>query len=439
MPAACDQVTITRPGFVSLFSGAGGLDLGLEAAGWLPLAQVECDADAVGTLELAARRRTQHEGAPKSLIVPKRIEDVSPVELRNRLGLRKGQLPLIAGGPPCQPFTTHGLRQGLLDRRASTVWPTYLRYLDEFLPEALLIENVDGLLSAALQHRPVAKRVRESPMSFEEKKGSFLHWLLMELADRGYAVTWGVAEAADYGVPQMRQRTIILGVRGDSPCFLPKAAFGQVGQAPFRTLRDALEPLKELGAVQPLSERKRTVYAMIPPGGNWRDLPEHLQRSTMGKAHHADGGKSGWWRRLSWDLPAPTILGMPDHSSTGLIHPEEVRCLSVYECAAVQSFPAWTEFSGSSRSQYQQVGNSVPPLLGKALGEHIATFLSTRKDEVPAPPTWRKASANRRIGTHGWVIPSSGREHNVTLHVKVRPDHIWASIPTDRPAGGTLF
>src|SRR5581483_2049658 len=205
--------------FVSLFSGAGGLDLGLESAGWQPLAQVECDADAVGTLELAARRRANDANKPETVILPKRVEEVDPAALRKQLGVRRGQLALIAGGPPCQPFTTHGLSQALLDRRAAEVWPTYLEYLREFEPKAILIENVDGLLSAALKHRPLALRTRDAgPLSFDEKKGSFLHWLLHELADMGYTVSWGVVEAADYGVPQMRQRSIIIGVRGTRPC-----------------------------------------------------------------------------------------------------------------------------------------------------------------------------------------------------------------------------
>lgn len=239
-------------------------------------------------------------------------------------------------------------------------------------------------------------------------------------------MAWGVAEAADYGVPQMRQRAIVIGVRGSRPCYLPPARYGIPGQPPFRTLRDAMQGVEELGPVQPLSARKRAVYALIPPGGNWRDLPVDIQRATMGGAHAAEGGKSGWWRRLSWDAPTPTILGMPDHSSTALIHPDEDRCLSVYECSAAQSFPPGTEFAGSARSQYQQIGNAVPPLLGLALGDHLAAFLERGRDARPAEPPWRKSSANRRIGTHGWAIARRGQAPEYHLNVRVRPDHVWA-------------
>jgi DNA (cytosine-5)-methyltransferase 1 len=153
--------------------------------------------------------------------------------------------------------------------------------------------------------------------------------------------------------------------------------------------------------------------------------------ATMGRAYYADGGKSGWWRRLAWDRPSPTILGMPDHSSTALVHPDEVRCLSVNECAAIQTFPAGTRFAGSSRSQYQQIGNAVPPLLGRRLGEHVGRFLLGERLTAPPEPAWRQASANRRIGTHGWAIPDNGRT-SYHFHVRLRDDHIWAIPESER-------
>ena len=405
---------------VSLFSGAGGLDIGLNAAGWRVLAQVEMDGDCVDTLRRHAAR-PRH--AP--MIIRSRIEDVSPAKLRWSLGLRRGELSLLAGGPPCQPFTTTGRRRAIRDRRASTAFPSYLTFVAEFLPRALLMENVDGMLSVALRHRPLALREKR-PLSWKEQKGTFLRWLLHELVRLGYAVSWGIAEASDYGVAQHRQRAVLIGIRDGDPCFLPQPTHGLPGLLPARTLRDALSGVEGDSPVQPLSERKCRVFGMIPPGGNWRDLSDAIRRKTMGAAYHAEGGKGGWWRRLSWDTPAPTILGMPDHSSTGLIHPDETRCLSVAECAAVQSFPAWATFAGRPRSQYQQIGNAVPPLLGAVLGRAIAEHLRGEKPEVPPVPEWRQASANRRIGTHGWVVPSfdGPRFH---FHVRPRHDHIWAT------------
>lgn len=413
---------------VSLFSGAGGLDLGLEWAGWDILAQVEMDGDCAETLRRQAKDRTKPTN-----VIESRLEDLEPDHVRDDLGLRKGQLALLAGGPPCQPFTTSGRRRGLADARATTLFPAYLTWVDAFDPQALLIENVDGMLSAALQHRPLSQRGPRWPWDagLAERKGSFLKWLLDELHSRRYAVSWGIAEAADYGVPQMRQRSVLIAVKADRPCWLPPPKFGGPGQPTFRTLRQALEDVAGLGSVMPLSDRKRQVYQHIPPGGNWRDLPEALKRETMGRAYEATGGKSGWWRRLAWDRPAATILGMPDHSSTALIHPDELRCLSVTECAAVQSFPPGVEFFGGFRSQYRQVGNAVPPLLGRSLGEQLMKFRQGPWDHSEPPiPAWRKTSANRRPGTHGWAV--AGEYH---LHVPIRPDHIWAVCDVERPLG----
>jgi DNA (cytosine-5)-methyltransferase 1 len=411
---------------VSLFSGAGGLDLGLEAAGWELLAQLDCDLDCVETLRLQGGKRAG------SLILDTRIEAVDPRGLRRGLDLAPGKLALLAGGPPCQPFTTSGLRKAISDPRASSLFPAYLHFVEEFRPQALLIENVDGMLSAALRHRPLRFRGPGQPLlTSEERKGSFLRWFVDQLAQLGYSVSWGVIEAADFGVSQMRQRAILIGVRGSEPCYLPPPMHGRPGLPPYRTLREALASVDELGPVQPLSDRKRHVYELIPPGGNWRDLPEQLKRETMGAAYFAEGGRSGWWRRLSWDLPSPTILGMPDHSSTALIHPDEVRCLSVNECAAIQSFRPGTRFGGRPRSQYQQIGNAVPPLLGQRLGEHLMRFLDGERLPAPAPPAWRQPSANRRIGTHGWAASNHGSA-DYHLLAKPRPDHIWSVM---QPAG----
>jgi DNA (cytosine-5)-methyltransferase 1 len=153
---------------ISLFTGAGGLDLGLEKAGWEVLAQIESDADCTATLEL---RESPGE------IIGRPIERVPPSELRKKLGLKRRQLDLLAGGPPCQPFTTSGLRRALSDARAASLFPAYIDYVKEFVPSALLIENVDGMLSAALEHRPLAQRGSgHATLRLDERKGSFLRY-----------------------------------------------------------------------------------------------------------------------------------------------------------------------------------------------------------------------------------------------------------------------
>jgi len=403
---------------VSVFSGAGGLDIGLEMAGFNIALQIESSFDCACTLAVNAVASLDERS-----VVQRKIEDVPPEEVMNRLGIKPGELDLLAGGPPCQPFTTTGLRMGLADRRASSAFPAYLKYVEAIRPKALILENVDGFLSAALSHRPMKYRGKGHPaLDWDEKKGSFLFWFLEQLAELGYSVSWGVLDAVGFGVAQHRQRAFLVGIQGTHPTYLPEPKISC--EDDWSTLRDAIQGITELGPIQPLSRRKREILSMIPPGGNWRDLPPSVQEVSMGAAFAATGGKSGWWRRLSWDSPSPTVLSMPDHSSTALIHPEEVRCLSLNECASLQSFPDWARFSGAPRSQYQQVGNAVPPLIGYSLGEHITQCLDGFVPSRPKPPKWVKASANRRIGTHGWVRPL-GKRGEFSIISKPREDSVW--------------
>lgn len=406
---------------MSLFSGAGGLDLGLERAGFDILTQVDLDEGSVDTLRAHAAKL----GKP-GRVHRAPLEDLDPRSVMRSLGLRRGELDLMAGGPPCQPFTTTGRRRALRDGRAESSFPAWLEWLRAFQPKAFVMENVTGLLSAALRHRTLAERESGPPLADEERKGSFLRWLLDEILALGYSATWGIVEAADYGVPQLRQRAIVLGVRGDRPCFFPEATHGPAGRLGYRTLRHGIGRIKNIGPVQPLSAAKVAVFAQVKPGENWRSLPPEVAKKTMGAAYKATGGKNGWWRRLGWDSPAPTILGMPDHSSTGLIHPDEVRCLSVRECAAIQTFPARYPFRGSPRSQYQQIGNAVPVRLGKAIGSTIAEHLAGKQLPAPSPPNWRSQSANQRIGVHGWASPEARSQPKFSIIVKVRDDHVWA-------------
>lgn len=390
---------------VSLFSGAGGLDLGLELAGFTTLAHIEADADCMDTLAMNEARRRR-----RSLLLHRLIGDVDARSLMSQLYLRPGGLDLLAGGPPCQAFTTTGRRRALLDERGSVV-RDYLRLLRALRPRYFLMENVTGFFSAALVHRPLAERSKDhAPLSPSEMKGSVLRWFLGELTGAGYTVSWGVLDAVDFGVPQFRQRAVLIGTLDRRPVFLPRPTHRQSDDRNdprrWRTLADALKDLHDdEPRIQRLSDFKVSVFQHVPPGGNWRSLPPALRRRTMGRAFHAEGGKSGWWRRLAWDRPSPTILTMPDHSSTGLIHPTETRCLSLRESARCQTFPDSWVFAGSTRSQYRQVGNAVPVQLARQLGLHVLRHMRGVYESAPPPPVWRQASANQRLGTWGWVLP----------------------------------
>jgi DNA (cytosine-5)-methyltransferase 1 len=200
--------------------------------------------------------------------------------------------------------------------------------------------------------------------------------------------------AVNYGAPQLRERAIFIGNRFGrvvdfpNPTHGPAPTRGRHGSQlsllderdadplPFRTLGDAIRNVKEDDPVMmDFSQRKKRYLAMVPPGGNWRCLPTPLQKESMGRAWYAKGGRSGWWRRLSYDLPCPTIVTMPNHAGTALCHPEEVRTLTARECALVQEFPADWEFVGTPNEQYAQVGNAVPIRLGEVAGQVIARYL----------------------------------------------------------------
>jgi DNA (cytosine-5)-methyltransferase 1 len=192
----------------------------------------------------------------------------------------------------------------------------------------------------------------------------------------GYHLTFGVLNAADYGVPQKRFRFVLVGTRLPCTCCLPRQIHSSdphAGMLPWRTLRDAIGDLVESAPLHSqYSPTFEHYFRSIPPGGNWRDLPEDVQREALGeKAFLAGGGKTGFFRRLSWNNPAPTIVGKPNRKSSALCHPAELRPLTVRESARVQEFPDDWIFAGGMQAQYLQVGNAVPVGLGRAIGRAL--------------------------------------------------------------------
>jgi DNA (cytosine-5)-methyltransferase 1 len=121
-------------------------------------------------------------------------------------------------------------------------------------------------------------------------------------------------------------------------------------------------------------EKRLKFYELLGPGQNWRDLPPDLQPLAMGESFHSGGGKTGFYRRLAWDKPSPTLVTRPNMKATDLCHPEELRPLSVEEYAALQTFPKGYVFAGSLDDQYRQIGNAVPCAFGKVIGQHILNF-----------------------------------------------------------------
>jgi DNA (cytosine-5)-methyltransferase 1 len=292
-------------------------------------------------------------------------------------GLGPGEIDLLAGGPPCQSFSTAGKRLSLDDVEKGTLVFEFVRLVDELRPRAFLMENVKGLLSASIRWRRLP--YNNNGKIIDDLHGSLFRELTSRLTSLGYSVGFREVNAADYGVPQRRQRVFVAGYRDGSPVTFPEpthSARQSIFTKPWRTLGEALAGLEgDDSYCTAFSERKLTYLRMVPEGGNWRDLPADQQEESMGKAFHAKGGRSGYWRRLTFAAPAPTILTEPQNASTSLCHPTEDRPLSVRECARVQTFPDDWQFKGTGRDQYRLVGNAVPVELGRSVGSHIRQAL----------------------------------------------------------------
>ncbi len=353
---------------ISLFSGAMGLDLGLEAAGLNIALTLECSTTPIATI---ARNR------PSLPLIDKPIEEVSSSEILETAGLKPNQAFAVVGGPSCQAFSTAGRRQSLDDPR-STMFMHFVRVIKDTRPKFFIMENVRGLLSAAVRHRPLRMRgPGYPPLEPEEHLGSAFRVVAQTLRDLGYYCIFDVLNAADYGVPQTRQRLVIVGSRDGKRLRMPEATHdseGTDGMPKWRTLGEAFEGLDEEEPDYYLfCPTKERYLSLIPEGGNWRQLPEDLKSLALGRAFHSWGGRSGFFRRLSRERPSPALTTCPDSKATMLCHPTELRPLSVGEYARIQQFPDDWVFEGTVRKKYVQVGNAVPIGLGTAIGKSLIT------------------------------------------------------------------
>ena len=324
---------------VELFAGAGGLALGLEQAGFQMKALVERDKDAAATLR---------KNRPGWNVIQEDIVKVAEQGIRSFLPADTEHIYLVSGGYPCQSFSYAGKRLGLADVRG-TMFYYFASIIHELKPEVFLAENVRGL--------------------FSHNNGKTLQTMLDVYESIGYLTQVILVNALDYGVPQKRQRVLIVGIRKDVHNLFhlpPKQA--------HLTLRDALRdvPPSE-GTSYP--KKKADVLKLVPPGGCWRSLPEDIAKSYMGKSYTSDGGRTGMARRLSWDEPSLTLTCSPSQKQTERCHPEETRPLTVREYARIQTFPDDWTFCGSLNAKYRQIGNAVPVNLAKAIGMSIMDIL----------------------------------------------------------------
>lgn len=346
--------------FVSLFSGAGGLDIGLEEAGWQCHYASDVDADAVDTLRRNSGRRLARSVALSHTFVERAdVRHSSGVDILAKGGVRRGDVILLAGGPPCQSWSSAGHQHGFEDPRGR-LFGDFVRLAGELDVRWLLFENVRGLLTA------------RGP---DGVPGTALQLIRTRLLEAGFQTAVTLLNAADYGVPQRRVRLFVIGYRtGDVPPFPASTHAKEVveGIKPWVSLGDCLRrigPLEQDEIIRP-SGKLAAELALVSPGSGVK---------SPGKAETTRPGGHWGYKQGAFvadlALPARTVTASAQQDWIK-DQPFGLRRLCPRECAAIQTFPASWEFAGNRTSQYRQIGNAVPPALaeviGKALLGHVA-------------------------------------------------------------------
>lgn len=326
---------------VELFAGAGGLALGLEAAGLQCVLLNDNDKHACQTLK--------HNRPHWNVI----HGDVREIDFSAYAGA-----DVVTGGFPCQAFSYAGKKLGFEDARG-TLFFEFARAVKTIKPLLCVGENVRGLL--------------------KHDGGKTLEGMISILDEIGYRVLPPkILKAIFYRVPQKRERLLIVGIRKDVNL---DYHFPIPHEAHF-TLRDALCKGRLFDCDAPASEgmayskRKKEILKHVPQGGYWRDLPIELQKEYMMKSFYLGGGKTGMARRMSWDEPSLTLTCNPAQKQTERCHPEETRPFTVREYARIQTFPDDWEFCGPVTAKYKQIGNAVPVNMAQEIGHSIVRALN---------------------------------------------------------------
>ncbi len=360
---------------ISLFSGAGGMDIGLESAGYDTVLCVEIDPDCRETL------RTNRPNWPLFGIndaeLSRDIRKLSGKDVFEALELGTNEISLIAGGAPCQPFSHIGKKMGAQAPDNGDLFLEYVRLVSEVNPKAIIFENVAGIAHA--RHQEVVEYMQD------------------QLQGLGYGLSFEVLNAANYGVPQQRKRFIMIGLLGKTPAFpLPTHCKDKRSWTSFCEDLDRLPkyvPKKWISVKQTLkkipkknykrqdclgmnhSPEMRNRISLIKVGENFKSLPLNRQPNCWKTGKHQGHDTFG---RIVPDMPAPTIRTAAYNPTKGrYIHPYEDRGLNTLEMAAFQGFPSDWQFctknvKPSMVSIGKQIGNAVPPLLAQALGSALA-------------------------------------------------------------------
>lgn len=366
---------------LSLFSGAGGCSLGFSQAGYEIIYASDIDSQAI---------KTYQNNFPDTISEKQNIVDIDFATLLKRLNLQAGEIDIIIGGPPCQGFSTAGMR--FWDDPRNQLLKHYVRALKITKPKWFLMENVEGLLTA--------------------NKGKYLYEVTNAFIELGYKIRVDKVYAQEYGIPQRRKRVFIIGNQIGANFELPPIkhyASGAIFRQAGLTILEAIQ-----GLPSPSSDPDQTIaYQTLPPtdwekfirgaatlvkdhyvptlseiqldrikalaqGQTMKDLPEELQHASFtrranrrvmdGTPTEKRGGAPSGLKRLYDNEPSLTITGA---ATRELIHPLEDRPLTLRECARLQTFPDSFYFYGTASQKIQQIGNAIPPLLAKIFANHI--------------------------------------------------------------------
>jgi len=385
---------------VSLFSGAGGLDIGLEQAGFTTSVCVEYDADCRETLRHNRPEWKLFEDGLKiekgkmRKRIPGDIRDIDVKELLDFAGLEKGKVSLVVGGAPCQPFSNIGKKLGKNDERNGDLFLEFVRMVKGISPHAFIFENVVGIT--------------------QNKHADVIDYMVNKFKGLGYGISHAILNAANYGVPQRRERFFLIGIKGvecpSFPCpmfFRDENHFERISKIVGAKLKPKFQKwisVKDAFGQIPKSASKRNDCAVmnisdvvvnrmtyIAQGENFKVLPMKLRPQCWKTGRHQGNDTFG---RLVEDLPSVTIRTAAYNPAKGMyIHPYENRGLNTIEMSVLQSFPLEWQYKSKGRDRItlvsggKQIGNAVPPGLARALGLAIRKQLkATSKAKSPQKP-----------------------------------------------------
>ena len=349
--------------FISLFSGAGGLDLGLEQSGWHCRYASDIDSVSVNTL---TTNQKQQSYFTNTYIEQADVTETTGRDILTKAGARKGDITLLAGGPPCQSWSSAGNQRGFDDPRGR-LWADFARIAEQLDVRWLAFENVRGMLTA------------RGP---DGVPGSALALIRTKLLEYGFQTTVSLLNAADFGVPQRRVRLFVLGFReGDPPPF-PEVSHAKkiyrIGSSQTKLWVPLKSVLLNAGELHP--------EEIIRPTGKMAFELEGIKPGSgvksMGKRERTRPGGHWGYKQGAFvadpELPSRTITASGQQDWI-LDNELGLRRLSPRECAAIQTFPDNYKIQGTRSQQYRQIGNAVPPKLGQALGQSLKTHIERFK------------------------------------------------------------